>query len=150
VLVLAAVLGFFVVTLDSLVVNVAVPDIGADLKGGLSGMQWVVDGYTLMLAALLLSAGSLATGSAPGGPSPPAWCLFVAASTACGLAPNQALLIGSRMIQGAGAAAILPSSLSLIREAYPDPARRGRVIALWTVAGSIAAAAGPVAAAPST
>jgi EmrB/QacA subfamily drug resistance transporter len=142
---LAAVLGFFVVTLDSLVVNVAVPDIGADLKGGLSGMQWVVDGYTLMLAALLLSAGSLSDRIGARRTFTTGMVLFVAASTACGLAPNQALLIGSRMIQGAGAAAILPSSLSLIREAYPDPARRGRVIALWTVAGSIAAAAGPVA-----
>src|SRR3954468_13058298 len=55
----AAVLGFFVVTLDAVVVNVALPSIRGDLGGGITGLQWVVDGYTLMFAALLLSAGSL-------------------------------------------------------------------------------------------
>lgn len=55
----ASVLGFFIVTLDAVVVNVALPGIGADLGGGMTGLQWVVDGYTLMFAALLLSAGSL-------------------------------------------------------------------------------------------
>ena len=55
----ASVLGFFVITLDALVVNVALPDIHRDLGGGITGLQWVVDGYTLMFAALLLTAGSL-------------------------------------------------------------------------------------------
>jgi len=69
----AALLGFFVVTLDAVVVNVTLPSIRSDLGGGVAGLQWVVDGYTLMFAALLLTAGSLSDGSGPGGRSGPAW-----------------------------------------------------------------------------
>jgi MFS family permease len=69
----AAVLGFFVVTLDAVVVNVTLPTIRGDLDGGVAGLQWVVDGYTLMFAALLLSAGSLSDASAHVAPSRRAW-----------------------------------------------------------------------------
>jgi hypothetical protein len=69
----AALFGFFVVTLDAVIVNVALPDIRRELAGGMSGLQWVVDGYTLMFAALLLSAGPWRTGPVRGGRSDPAW-----------------------------------------------------------------------------
>jgi len=69
----AAVLGFFVITLDAVVVNVALPSIRADLGGGVTGLQWVVDGYTLMFAGLLLTAGALSDRVAPAAPSPAAW-----------------------------------------------------------------------------
>ncbi|MFG2440525.1 MFS transporter [Streptomyces sp. NPDC048508] len=141
----AALLGFFVITLDALVVNVALPAIRTDLGGGITGLQWVVDGYTLMFAALLLSAGSLSDRIGARRAFGLGLVLFVAASAACGLAPNLASLIAARLVQGAGAAAMMPTSLALIREAYTDPVKRGRAVALWAVGGAVASAAGPVA-----
>ncbi|HZP53476.1 MAG TPA: MFS transporter, partial [Actinocrinis sp.] len=141
----AALLGFFVVTLDTSVVNVALPAISRDVRAGMSGLQWVVDGYVLIFAAVLLSAGSLtdrigarrAFGIGVG--------VFVLSSTACGLAPSLAALVIARLIQGVGAALMMPSSLTLIREAYADRVARGRALALWSLGGAVAAAAGPVA-----
>src|ERR1700722_16330138 len=141
----AAVLGFFAITLDALVVNVALPSIRHDLGGGITGLQWVLDGYTLTFAALLLSAGSLTDRVGARRPFATGLAVFVTASAGCGLAPNLALLVSARLVQGAGAAVMMPSSLTLIREAFPDQVMRGRAIAMWTIAGSVAAAAGPVA-----
>lgn len=70
--------------------------------------------------------------------------LFTVASLACGLSPNLPVLIAGRILQGVGAAMITPSPLALIREAYQDPAQRGRAIVYWGLGGSVAAAAGPV------
>jgi len=141
----AALLGFFAIMLDALVVNVALPSIRNDLGGGIAGLQWVLDGYTLMFAALLLSAGSLADRFGARRAFGTGMAVFIAASAACGLAPNLAFLVAARLVQGGGAAIMLPSSLALIREAFPDPVRRGRAIAAWTVTGAVAAASGPVA-----
>ena len=141
----AAVLGFFVITLDALVVNVALPAIRNDLGGGITGLQWVLDGYTLMFAALLLSSGAVTDRIGARRAFGMGLAVFAASSMACGLAPTQGVLIAARLVQGAGAAMMVPPSLTLIREAYPDPVRRGRAIAAWTIGGSVAAAAGPVA-----
>src|SRR5918911_2106318 len=111
-----AALGFFVVTLDALVVNVALPAIGHDLGGGITGSQWVVDGYTLMFAALLLSAGALSDRIGARWAYGVGLAVFVAASAACGLAPTIGALIISRLVQGIGAALMMPTSLALIRE----------------------------------
>lgn len=104
----AALLGFFVMTLDALIVNVALPEIGRGFNTGITGLQWVVDGYTLMFAALLLSAGSIAdrigARQAFGG----GLALFTAASVVCGLAPGLGVLVAARLVQGAGAAVIVP------------------------------------------
>ncbi len=141
----AALLGFFVITLDALVVNVTLPAIRVDLGGGMTGLQWVVDGYTLMFAALLLSAGSLSDRIGARRAFGIGLAVFVAASAACGLAPDLVALVTARLVQGVGAALMMPSSLTLIREAYTDPVKRGRAIALWSIGGAVAAAAGPVA-----
>ena len=140
----AAVLGFFVITFDALVVSVALPAIHTDLGGGISGLQWVLDGYTLMFAALLLSAGAISDRAGAHRAYARGMTVFVLASAACGLAPNLGVLVTARLLQGAGAAMILPASLSVIREAFPDPARRARAIAAWTIAGSVAATLGPI------
>src|SRR3954462_11160282 len=79
----AALLGFFVITLDAVVVNVALPAIRSELGGGMTGLQWVVDGYTLMFAALLLSAGSLSDQLGARRAFGVGLALFVAASVAC-------------------------------------------------------------------
>src|SRR4051812_44970719 len=139
-----AALGFFVVTLDALVVNVALPAIGHDLGGGMTGLQWVVDGYTLMFAALLLSAGAFSDRIGARQSFGVGLAVFVAASAACGLAPELGVLVAARLAQGAGAAAMLPASLALVREAYPDGRQRAQAIALWSLGASVASAAGPV------
>ena len=139
-----AVLGFFIVTLDALVVNVALPAIGSDLGGGITGLQWVVDGYTLMFAALLLSAGALSDRIGARQAYGVGLVTFVAASAACGLAPQFGVLIGARLVQGAGAALMLPTTLALIRETYPNARQRARAIAMWSVGAGVASAAGPV------
>src|SRR5918912_1674761 len=139
-----AVLGFFIVTLDALVVNVALPSIGSDLGGGITGLQWVVDGYTLMFAALLLSAGVLSDRIGARQAYGVGLATFVVASAACGLAPQMGALIGARLVQGAGAALMLPTTLALIREAYPNARQRARAIAMWSVGAGVASAAGPV------
>lgn len=140
----ASVLGFFVITLDALVVNVALPDIHKDLGGGITGLQWVVDGYTLMFAASLLSAGSLGDRIGAHRAFGIGMTVFVLASVGCGFASDMGVLIAARMLQGTGAALMMPSSLTLIREAFPEQVERGKAIALWTIGGSVAAAAGPV------
>jgi MFS transporter, DHA2 family, methylenomycin A resistance protein len=142
---LAALLGFFVITLDASVVNVALPAMGTGLHSGLAGLQWVVDGYTLMFAALLLSAGALSDRIGASRAFVAGLSVFTIASMLCGVAPNLGILVGARVVQGAAAAVMLPASLALVRQAYPDPAKRARAIAVWTVGGSVAIAAGPVA-----
>jgi DHA2 family methylenomycin A resistance protein-like MFS transporter len=140
----ASVLGMFVVTLDALIVNVALPTIGRELGGGGSAQQWVLDGYTLMFAALLLSTGSLSDRIGARRAFTLGLLVFVTASALCGLAPDLPVLVAARFVQGAGAVVMLPATLALIREAFPDPAERSRAIAVWAVGGAVASAAGPV------
>jgi DHA2 family methylenomycin A resistance protein-like MFS transporter len=113
----AALLGFFVITLDALIVSVALPSIGKDLGGGITGLQWVVDGYTLMLAALLLSAGSVSDRIGAKRAFGLGMVVFLIASAACGLAPSLPFLVIARFAQGAGAAVMMPATWSAPRRA---------------------------------
>jgi MFS transporter, DHA2 family, methylenomycin A resistance protein len=140
----AALLGFFVVTLDAVIVNVALPDIRHELAGGMSGLQWVVDGYTLMFAALLLSAGSLSDQVGARRAFGTGMVVFVLASVACGLAPTLPALVAARFVQGSAAAVMMPSSMALVTHAYPDPVRRARAIAMWAMGGAAASTSGPI------
>ena len=137
-------LGFFVVALDAQIVNVALPAIRNDLGGGLSGLQWIVTGYTLMFSALQLFAGTFSDRVGARRAYAFGMVLFTVASAACAFSPSLPALIVGRILQGIGAAMITPSSLALIREAYQDAAQRGRAIMYWGLGGSVAAAAGPV------
>ncbi|WP_042377175.1 MFS transporter [Streptacidiphilus melanogenes] len=140
----ASLLGFTVITIDVSAVNIALPAIRDSLSGGMAGLQWVVDAYTLMFAALMLSAGALADRA--GARRAYAWgvALFTLASLGCALAPGIGALVAARVAQGGAAAVVMPASLALIRQAYEDARARARAIALWTVGGSVAMAAGPV------
>lgn len=140
----AAVLGFFVVTLDAVVINVTLPTIRTDLGGGVAGLQWVVDGYTLMCAALLLSAGSLSDRIGGRRAFGAGMVVFVLASVACGLAPGLGALIVARFVQGTAAASMMPSSMALIRQAFPDTKARGRAVGVWAMGGAVASSSGPV------
>jgi len=141
----AALLGFALITLDASVVNVALPAIGSALGGGMSGLQWVVDAYTLAFAALMLSTGAFSDRAGASRAYALGTSVFTLASVACGLAPNLSTLIGARVVQGMAAAVVLPASLALVRQAYADPARRARAVATWAAGGSAAVALGPVA-----
>jgi MFS transporter, DHA2 family, methylenomycin A resistance protein len=140
----AAVLGFFMITLDAVVVNVALPSIRAGLGGGITGLQRVAAGYTLMFAALLLSAGSLSDRSGARRAFGAGLAVFVLASAACGLAPAIGALVAARFVQGAVAAVMMPSSMALLGQAYPDPIRRARAVAVWAMGGAVASSAGPL------
>src|SRR5437867_6308618 len=140
----AALLGFFVITLDAVVVNVALPSIRRDLGASMSGLQWVVDGYTLLFAALLLSAGALSDRVGARRAVAAGLAVFVVASAACGLAPSLGALVVARFVQGVAAAVMMPSSMALIGQAYPDPVKRARAVAVWAMGGAIAASSGPV------
>jgi MFS transporter, DHA2 family, methylenomycin A resistance protein len=140
----SAVLGFFVITLDAVVVNVALPSIRSELGGGITGLQWVVDGYTLMFAALLMSCGALSDRVGARQAFGLGLLVFVAASTACGLAPTIGLLVAARFVQGAAAAAMMPSSMALIGHAFPNPVERARAVAMWAMGGAVASSSGPM------
>lgn len=94
--------------------------------GGVTGLQWVVDGYTLMFAALLLTAGSVSDRVGARRALSTGTVVFVLASIACGFAPTLPVLVGSRFAQGAAAAAMMPASMALIRQGFPEPAARAR------------------------
>lgn len=141
----AALLGFALICLDASVVNVALPAIGSSLGAGMSGLQWGVDAYTLPFAALMLSTGAFADRAGASRAFALGTTVFTLASAVCGLAPNLPSLIGARVVQGAAAAVVLPASLALVRQAYPEPGRRARAVAAWAAGGSVAVALGPVA-----
>ncbi|SDH27092.1 MFS transporter, DHA2 family, methylenomycin A resistance protein [Paraburkholderia steynii] len=137
--------GFIVTQLDVTIVNIALAKIGADLHANVTGLQWIVDAYTLAFAVLMLSAGVLGDRFGARRMFACGIALFAAASLACGLASGAALLVAARAVQGMGAAAMLPNSLALLNEACShDPKLRARAVGLWTAAGAIAIAAGPV------
>lgn len=144
--VLAAVtLGFAVIQLDVSVVNVAVEAIGSGLGGGVTGVQWVVDAYTLALAALIISMGALGDRIGARRVLLGGFGVFMAASAACGAAPDLGFLVVARLVQGAAAAALGACSLALLNHTFPSRVARTRAVSVWAVGGSAALAAGPLA-----
>jgi DHA2 family methylenomycin A resistance protein-like MFS transporter len=145
-LLIATSFGFVVVQLDVTIVNVALPQIGAALHAGVAGLQWVVDAYTLSFAALLISAGVIGDRFGSRRIYLSGFLVFTVASVVCGVAPTIGILIAARALQGAGAALLVPTSLAILNHASENnPALRSRMVALWTAAGGVSIAAGPVA-----
>src|SRR3954470_1281180 len=140
-----ACLGYFFVLLDVTVVNVALANMGSELGTSRDGLQWVVDGYALVLASLMLSAGDIADLIGRRRVFVGGLLLFAASSLICALAPSVAVLIAGRALQGLGAAAILPTSLAIINHAFADSEERTRAIGFWAALGSLALVAGPLA-----
>jgi DHA2 family methylenomycin A resistance protein-like MFS transporter len=136
--------GYFLVLLDVTVVNVALPDIGRTLGTGPDGLQWVVDGYALALAGLLLVGGTVGDVHGHKRLVLTGLAVFGLASLACGLAPDVGWLVGARFAQGAGAALLLPGTLAIISDTFPDRARQARAIGVWAGVGSVALPAGPL------
>ena len=145
-LVLAATsLAAFTATLDNTVVAVALRDVQADLGAGVTGLQGVVTGYTVALAALLLTGGALADVLGRRRVLLTGLAMFAGASAGCALAASVRALIVWRVAQGAGAALVLPGSLALLASAYDEPGRRARAVGVWAASGGLALVAGPVA-----
>ncbi|KUJ64731.1 MFS transporter [Streptomyces albus subsp. albus] len=130
-------------TLDVTIVNVAGAKLRSGLDISLSGLTWVVDGYVLVFASLLLLAGSLARRFGARRIYLTGLALFTAASLLCAAAPTAGVLVAGRLLQGAGAALFMPSSLTLLLNAFPDERQRSRILGLWSAIVSTAAGLGP-------
>ncbi|MFI7011281.1 MFS transporter [Streptomyces sp. NPDC050145] len=138
-------LGQFMVLLDNTIVGAALPDMQHRLDTRLTGLQWIVDAYVLLVAMLLLSGGVFADRFGRKRVYLAGVVVFTAASLLCALAPTLGWLIAGRVLQGIGAAALSPASLSLLAAAHPVPQERMKAIGLWAGLSGIGLAAGPVA-----
>jgi EmrB/QacA subfamily drug resistance transporter len=140
----AAILGSFVAGLDATAVNVALPAIRADLGGGLAGQQWVSNAYLLSLGSLILVGGSLGDLFGERRVFSIGVAGFGAVSLLCAIAPSIGFLIACRALQGAFGALLMPSSLAVIVNAFPQD-ERGAAIGSWTAWSGIATVIGPLA-----
>ncbi len=137
-------IGFVMAMLDVTAVNVALPAISHALSAPLSGLVWVVDGYTLTFGALLLIGGALADRYGAKTMYLSGLAVFMLGSLLCGAAPDGHTLIAARMLQGVGSALFMPSSLSLLTHAYEDDRVRARMLGAWSAIVAVAAATGPL------
>jgi DHA2 family methylenomycin A resistance protein-like MFS transporter len=140
----AVCLAYCAIILDGSVLNVAIPTIRDDLGSSMAGAQWVLNGYTLPLAALLLTAGAVGDRLGLRRMLLGGIVVFTAASAACAGAPDAAALVAGRAVQGAGATALLPATLALIPHLFTRRAERDRATVAWVAAGAISVAAGPL------
>src|SRR3954466_9349323 len=137
--------GVVLASLDLFIVNVALPDVGRDLGADrLSDLSWVLNGYAIVYASLLVPFGGIADRHRRERGFLLGVAVFTAASAACGLATSVAMLVAFRIVQAAGAALLTPTSLGLVLATAPPERRHGAVRA-WTAVGGLAAALGPVA-----
>src|SRR2546423_16736 len=135
--------GLFMIMLDNTIVNVALPSIQSDLNIGISELEWVVNGYALTFAVLMLTGGKLADLFGRRFIFIVGLAIFTGASLACGLAPDANFLIGARVVQGVGSALMNPATLSIIAATFP-PKQRGAAIGIWAGVSAIALAIGPL------
>jgi EmrB/QacA subfamily drug resistance transporter len=139
----AVAFGLFMIMLDNTVVNVALPSIQRDLDSDLSELQWVVTGYALTFAALMLIGGKVADAYGRRLIFVVGIAVFTLASLWCGLAESGEMLIAARVVQGAGAALMNPATLSIIAATFP-PNQRGTAIGIWAGVSALALAIGPL------
>ena len=136
-------LSYFMVLLDSTILNVALPTIEKQLHGSVASLQWVVNSYTLVFASFLLSGGTVGDRYGVRRTFRLGLAIFTMASLLCSLALNIDVLIIARVIQGLGAALMVPASLSLIAHLFTEPLEQAKAVAIWAGIGSIAVAFGP-------
>lgn len=140
---MALCLGSFLLLLDVTVVTVALPDMAADLSASFAALQWVLDGYALVLAALLLGAGALADITGRRRAYLAGLAVFALGSLACGLAPNAGLLVAARVGQGAGGAVMFATVTALLNSTYSGR-DRGTAFGVWGATSGAASALGPL------
>lgn len=136
--------GMFLVLLDVTIVNVALPRMGADPHLGVATLQWVVDGYAVSIASLLLAGGTLGDRFGHRRMVVAGLAVFGGASIGCAAAPVAAVLIAARVLQGVGAALLLPSTMAVIADAYPEAGPQARALGTWAAVSSLALPAGPL------
>src|SRR5207245_5358981 len=133
--------GLFMIMLDNTVVNVALPSMQKSLHIGPNELEWIVVGYALTFATLMLTGGKLADLYGRRLLFIVGLAIFTGASLACGLAPNAGFLIGARTVQGIGAAIMNPATLGIITATFP-PRQRGTAIGIWAGVSAMALAIG--------
>jgi len=136
-------LGFFMIMLDTTIVNIAVPTLVTDLDASLTAVGWVNSAYLLSFAVLLLVTGRLGDRFGPRPMFVAGLVVFTLTSLACGLAPNIGVLIAARALQGIGAALMTPQTMSMITRVFPA-AKRGAAMGVWGATAGVATIAGPV------
>ncbi|MEU6844342.1 MFS transporter [Streptomyces sp. NPDC046716] len=137
-------MSLLIVSLDNTVLNVALPSMAKDFDATLSGMQWTIDAYTLVLASLLMLAGSTADRIGRRKVFVTGLVIFTAASVACSLAPTLKALVAFRMVQAIGGSMLNPVAMSIITNTFTDPRERARAIGVWGGVVGISMAAGPL------
>jgi MFS transporter, DHA2 family, methylenomycin A resistance protein len=136
--------GMFLVQLDVTVVNVALPTIGGELAASLPALQWIVDGYAVVLAALLLCGGAIGDVLGHRSVVVSGFSIFGLASAGCALAPSPGVLVAFRVAQGIGAALLLPGTLAVITSSYPERREQARALGIWAGVSALALSAGPL------
>jgi EmrB/QacA subfamily drug resistance transporter len=137
-------MSLFIVGLDSTIVNVALPDIGRTFRAPVSGLQWTIDAYTLVLAALLMLSGSTADRLGRRRVFQVGLGLFTIGSLLCSLAPGLGWLVAFRMLQAVGGSMLNPVAMSIITNTFTKPAERARAIGVWGGVFGLSMAMGPV------
>lgn len=137
-------LSLFLVGLDTTIVNVGLPAVGEGLDIGTRGLEWTVDAYTLVLAGLLITSGALADRIGRRRVFQIGLIVFGIASLGCALAPSSGVLIGFRVLQGAGGSMLSPVALAIVVNAITDPKERAQAIGVWAAVFGLSMAAGPV------
>jgi EmrB/QacA subfamily drug resistance transporter len=137
-------MSLFIVGLDITIVNVALPSIGRDLHAGVSGLQWTVDAYTLVLASLLMLSGSTADRIGRRRTFQTGLAMFTLGSLLCSLAPSLGWLVAFRMVQAVGGSMLNPVAMSIITNTFIQPAARARAIGIWGGVVGLSMALGPL------
>ena len=136
--------GMFLVLLDVTIVNVALPAIGHGLRAGVPALQWVVDGYAVVIAGFLLAGGTIGDRVGHRRVLLAGFLVFGAASVLCASAPAAGVLICARAVQGLGGALLLPTTMAVIADVYPERGEQSRALGIWAAVSSLALPAGPL------
>jgi EmrB/QacA subfamily drug resistance transporter len=134
----------FIVGLDVTVVNVALPSIGRELDAGISGLQWTIDAYTVVMASLLMFSGSTADRLGRRRTFVTGLAVFSVASLLCSLAPSVGLLVAFRVLQAIGGSMLTPVAMSIVVNTFTDPRERAQAVGVWGAVFGISMALGPI------
>lgn len=137
-------LSLLMVAMDATIVNVALPSIRHDLSASISGLQWVIDAYTMMVASLLMLAGSMADRFGRRRVFQTGMALFMLGSLLCSAAPDIHGLVAFRIVQALGATMLNPVAMSIIANTFHEPRARARAIGVWGAVAGVSMALGPV------
>jgi len=137
-------MSLFIVGMDATIVNVALPSIGRDFHASVSGLQWTIDSYLLVIASLLMLSGSVADRVGRRRIFQIGLTVFTLGSLACSLAPSLGALVAFRAVQAVGGSMLNPVAMSIVTNTFTDPKERAKAIGFWGSTFGVSVAAGPV------